>query len=266
MFARWHQAQLLCLIGIAIWLSACSTGGEYGQRPSKDQNAAQQAPISETVFLCEAKGSGGTEAIDNFFPWPPPRGSDEQEITESVLRTIRRTQRTPVRLGDVDRFVRNRLASVGLKPSAYFSTPGHDGYATVARLEQIDEDGRRLEGRPGFSKDPDESGNFLLRFLKGLISLPEGRFRLLMFFVTPDRIDRSHSTQEVTLKDADRWVNGCNGLPPELAALILTPRHKVFLRVYEFVSKGIASRLVTSADGALPLAQHLAALKLNLDN
>jgi hypothetical protein len=263
MFAGW-RARVLCLIGIAVSFCACSLGGQYGNGPVNNSQGASNPDT--TLILCQARGSGAAGAINDFFPWPPPKGSDEENITEPVLRAIRRTQRTSLRLGDVDRFVRERLAAVGLKPTAYFSTPSRDGYATVARLEQIDENGRRLEGPAGFSKDPDASGNFLLRFLNGLVNLPEGRFRLLMFFVTTDEIDTRYTQKEVTLKDADRWVDGCTGLPPELAALSLSRRHKVFLRVYEFASKGSTSHLLTTADGALQLSQHLAALKLNLDN
>ncbi len=66
--------------------------------------------------------------------------------------------------------------------------------------------------------------------------------------------------------DADRWVSdGCNSLPPQLATLGLTEKYKVSLRVYEFMSKGGDSHLLSKADG-IPVQQHLSALGLKLDD
>jgi tetratricopeptide (TPR) repeat protein len=228
-------------------------------------SAKADQSYSQRQLSCEASDAGPPQAIENFLPWPPPKGSDAQDFTNSVLSAIRRSQKSSIQLGDVDKFLSVKLASVGLKPSAYFSTPEHNGYAAVTRLEQIDENGRRLEGSYGFSKELPESGNFLWRFFSGLVNLPEGRFRLLVVFVTPDSIDTWYSPEPVTLKTADRWVSrGCDDLPSELARLNMTNNYKVFVRVYQIASKGGDSHLVSKGE-AIPLSEDLVALGLRLD-
>jgi Tfp pilus assembly protein PilF len=229
-------------------------------------SAKADQSYSKRQLSCEASDAGPPQAIENFLPWPPPKGSDAQDFTDSVLSAIRRSQKTNIQLGDVDKFLSVKLASVGLKPSAYFSTPEHNGYAAVTRLEQIDENGRRLEGSYGFSKELPESGNFLWRFFSGLVNLPEGRFRLLVVFVTPDSIDTWYSSEPVTLKTADRWVSrGCDDLPSELARLNMANNYKVFVRVYQIASKGGDSYLVSKGE-AIPLSEDLVALGLSLDD
>jgi hypothetical protein len=157
------------------------------------------------------------------------------------------------------------LTLVKLPPSAYFSTPDHKGYAAVTRLEQIDDNGVRLPGNAGFSKEP-ESGNFLWRFFSGLVTLPEGKFRLLVAFVTTDSIDTRYSTEPVTLEVTDRWISrGCEALPKELGGLSFTDKYKVFLRVYQIVSKGTDSHLVAKGEAFL-LSDELLAMGLHWDD
>ena len=228
--------------------------------------SAKTGEASEQPLSCEASVAGPPQAVENFLPWPPPKGSDAQDLTNSVLSAIRRSQKTNVLLADVDKYISARLTPVGLKPSAYFSTPDHHGYAAVTRLEQIDESGRRLEGNSGFSKELPESGNFLWRFFRGLVSLPEGHFRLLVAFVTTDPIDTWYSSDPVTLHVADRWVSrGCDDLPVELGRLPFTDKYKIFLRVYQIASKGGDSHLVAKGD-AIPISEDLVALGLRLDD
>ena len=158
------------------------------------------------------------------------------------------------------------MRRVGHSSFTYFSTPRREGYAAITRLEQIDKAGHHLKGSARFTKDAPESANLIYLFVNELVSLPEGRFRLLVFFVSADPVATQYSTEKVTLKDADRWVGqGCASLPPQLAVLRLTDRHKVLLRIYEFVTKGSGSQLVSRAE-AIPLAQHLSDLDLKLDD
>jgi tetratricopeptide (TPR) repeat protein len=243
-----------------------TTAASSGIVLASAKTSAKAGQSSEEPLSCEASVAGPPQAVENFLPWPPPKGSDAQDLTNSVLSAVRRSQKTDVLLGDVDKFITERLTSVGLKPSAYFSTPDHHGYAAVTRLEQIDENGRRLEGRSGFSKELPESGNFLWRFFSGLVSLPEGHFRLLVAFVTTDPIDTWYSSEPVTLQVADRWVSrGCDDLPVELGRLTFTDKYKIFLRVYQIASKGGNSHLVAKGD-AIPISEDLVALGLRLDD
>jgi tetratricopeptide (TPR) repeat protein len=222
------------------------------------------APSSEQPLSCEATGAEASRGIEDFLPWPPPKGSDGEDVTARVLNAIGPKQ--DILLGDINDFLSRKFSSVKLPPSAYFSTPDHKGYAAVTRLEQIDDDGRRLEGNAGFSKELSGSGNFLWRFFSGLVTLPEGHFRLLVAFVTPDSIDTRYSSDPVTLEVTDRWISkGCDDLPTELAKLSFTSNYKVFLRVYQIASRGADSHLVSKAE-AIPLAKDLLVLGINLDD
>jgi hypothetical protein len=229
-------------------------------QPSPPQK--EKLASSESFISCQA---GGTTA-PSFFPWPPLQGSGEQDFTEPVVSAIRHTVRGPIRLKSVDLFLRDRLRRVGHSSFTYFGTPQRDGYVAVTRLEQIDETGYPLKGSARFSKDAVESGSFIYNFVKELVSLPEGRFRLLVFFVSSDPVATEHTAGEVTLKLADRWVGeGCGSLPLQLAELRLTDSHRILLRVYEFFGKGSDLHLTSKAN-AIPLAQHLSALGLKLDD
>jgi tetratricopeptide (TPR) repeat protein len=254
-----HPRRAVAHVAPAARIGAPATGAIVLARATAG-SASSRPPLS-----CEASTAGPPQTIENFLPWPPPKGSDGQDFTVTVLNALRRSQKTNIMLGDVDTFLSERLSSVELKPTAYFSTPEHDGYAVVTRLEQTDEDGRRLPGSLGFSKELPESGNFLWRFFSGLVSLPEGHFRLLVAFVTTDPIDTWYSPGPVTLQVADRWVSrGCDGLPQELADRPFTSKHKIFLRVYQIASKGGDSHLVTKGD-AFPISADLVSMGLRLD-
>jgi hypothetical protein len=200
------------------------------------------------------------------FPGRPPQGSDEQDFTVAVVSAIHQTAKEPLLLKHVDGFLKDRLRRVGHSSLWYFSTPEREGYAAITRLEQIDKTGHHLEGSARFTKDAPESANLIYDFVKQLVSLPKGRFRLLVFFVSSDPRATQNFTKPATLQDVDRWVGeGCSSLPPQLAELRLTDSHKVLLRVYEFVSKGSGSQLVKRTE-AIPLPQHLSDLDLKLDN
>jgi hypothetical protein len=238
---------------VAVALCACSIGGQYGQRVCTEANTEQ----SNEQIACEIKGPGSPQSIGDFLPWPPPKGSDEQDFTDQILSAIRTTNKSQLRLGDVDEFLRDRIAPAeGRTALTYFVTPDHTGYAAVTRVEAIDERGRRLEGPSGVAND-----SFLWRFFKRMVTLPEGRFRVLVFFVTNAPITERFSSDPVTRQLANTWVSkGCFGLPREVASLPVTDQ-KVILRVYEIASKGSDSHLMSKAE-ATPLPQHMAALGL----
>lgn len=98
------------------------------------------------------------------------------------------------------------------------------------------------------------------------MSLPEGRFRLLVFFVTGDPVVTQYSMRDATINDAERWVGqGCRSLPPQLAEIVFSDKHQVILRVYEFASKGATSHLLIDSN-ALSADKHLSGLGFDLGN
>jgi len=130
--------------------------------PPPIEYRSQPVESAEATITCEAGGGASPHSVQSFFPWPPPRGSDEQDFTKLVMTAVRKGAKGPVRLGNVDLFLRNRLQRVGLTSFTYFSTPHRDGYAAITRLEQIDETGTPLKGSARFTKDAAESANLLI--------------------------------------------------------------------------------------------------------
>jgi tetratricopeptide (TPR) repeat protein len=235
-----------------------------GAPPPASANANAAPPSAERPLSCEASGAEPSRAVENFLPWPPPKGSDQKDVTAAVLSAIHRPLKDLL-LGDIDKYLTDTLTPAKLQPLAYFSTPDRNGYAAVTHLEQIDDNGHRLDGPYGFSTDVPESGNILWRFFHDLVTLPEGKFRLLVAFVTPQPIDSWYSPDPVTVQIAKTWVSkGCDDLPRELAKLHMTEDYKIFLRVYQIASKGRDSHLVSKAE-AIPISDDLLAWGIHLD-
>jgi hypothetical protein len=229
-----------------------------GAQSPAPANTRVLAPSSGQPLSCEAGGAGSSRAIEDFLPWPPPKGSDAEDITTVVRNAI--GKKKDVRLRDVNALLSQRLSSVNLPPLAFFSTPERNGYAAVTRAEPIDVNGREIDG------DASQSGNLLWRFFNGLVTLPEGHYRLLAVFVTPEPLDTEYSPEPVTIEVTKRWISkGCDGLPTELAELSFTGNYRVFLRVYQIDSRGADSHLVGKAD-AIPLSKELFALGLQPDD
>jgi tetratricopeptide (TPR) repeat protein len=232
--------------------------------PAVSANANVAPPSAEPPLSCEATSAEPSRAIENFLPWPPPKGSDEEDVTAAVISALHRPQKDLL-LGNIDKYLRDTLTPAKLEPLTYFSTPDHKGFAAVARLEQIDDNGHRLDGPDGFSTDAHESGSILWRFFHDLVTLPEGKFRLLVAFVTPQSIDAWYSPAPVTVQIANTWVSkGCDALPIELANLHMTGDYKIFLRVYQIASKGQDSHLVSKGE-AIPISDDLLAWGIHLD-
>jgi hypothetical protein len=143
-------------------------------------------PRSRSFTPCQAENAAEPHKVEGFLPWPPPRGSDEGDFTDFVRGRLHDTTKGAISLEDVDRFLREELQRVGRSTFAYFSNPPRNGYAVVVRMERIDNTGHLVT----ISKDAAESANFIYHsvyeFFKKLVTLPEGRFRLLVFFVSND--------------------------------------------------------------------------------
>jgi hypothetical protein len=74
------------------------------------------------------------------FPWPPPKASAMVVIPGDFLR---KTPGKVCYLGDVERKIHAALESSGCFEKSYYGVP--DGFAMVARLEQINRDGTPKE-------------------------------------------------------------------------------------------------------------------------
>lgn len=271
---------MVCLI-VALGLSGCSIGGEYGRAgPGTPQAipsevAAAASPFDDNLEIsCQVKSaSGGRQTIQDFFPWRPPRGSGEENFTASIKEKLKIAKgERKILLGDVNEFIREQLMLAGQRDLVsslhYFVPPSpyRNGFVAVTALEQIDAHGQRLKGLQAYSNRPEEdpSPNFFARYFTKP-ALPKGRWRDMVFIVTDDeKIDTNYSEVQVTPDLAGKWAEGCGALPPQITKLELTPRHQIILRVYEIYGTGTDATIVRV--GAIPVSQHLATLSLDLGN
>lgn len=165
-----------------------------------------------------------------FFPWPPPRASTRMTLPESAFdRTAMRT------LKQAAETIETALRGAGFGDWGYFSLPEEeDGFGLVTRIEQINDGGKPLEGAARWLMRPYAAAT--MTPLQSLTSIrrPTGRYRVFMFVLSAkDTVD--NPTAQATMPLAQEWNRlGQPRLGQKIAALPMTDRHAMTVRVYEF--------------------------------
>jgi len=162
------------------------------------------------------------------FPWPPPQPTSKAPIDRALL------VRDGDTLGDAANRLTAALARAGYDAGnrSFYSVPG--GFALATRMEQIEEDGTprpvpqrwstALPPRPLFS---------LGDFIRALFTAAEGRYRVIVFVITPQAV--STSTTVATEAEVLDWLTGgLAQLPPAIARLQFTDDYQCTALVYEF--------------------------------
>lgn len=170
-----------------------------------------------------------TEVPDNmpWFPWPPPKASAFQRISNSLL--VR--QDTISTFGDIATRIETALAGAGYTQISYYRVPG--GFAMVTQLEQIDEDGTPKEpGRWSVKYQPTSKFS-LSHIIKSLLTARKGLWRVIVFVVT------SHGfTQKdvgISKDEAEEWLGrGMIWLPPNIEIITYSDFHYCTALIYEF--------------------------------
>jgi len=160
------------------------------------------------------------------FPWPPPQWTS---------RTLVPNQLTTVSAGEPLGTVFDRLVSAlkrgGIDAWSVFAV-GTDGIAIVARLENIDDNGRPTATR---WQGPDvRSPVFSLGgYLKALFSAQPGRYRVIAFVVTARAVTSSGTA--ATRETMDTLLSsGAMTLPESLRNTLLPAGGHCEALVYEF--------------------------------
>lgn len=161
-------------------------------------------------------------------PWPPPPASSDIEL-DKVLHNWRQRFK---KLGDVDRLISEAAWATGYHGLRYFRVPG--GFASIAQLEQTDNNGVSLDGKARWSIEPIEMKRFSIsEYIKALLTAPEGYYRVIAFIVSSDPF--SYSDKEARFADIRHWgSSGFNTLPEEVKSLPYSQHHKTTVLVYEF--------------------------------
>ena len=185
------------------------------------------------------------------FPWPPPEPS---AIALLTLGSLGRT--TGVTFHEVDARISQSLISAGYDERSYYGVP--NGFAIVTRLEQTTVDGYpESSDRWVSSLTPISLTEFSLdEYLEALFSVPQGRYRVLVFIVTSDLVFSSGTP--VTQGDAETWaVNGANKLPAFMEPMPYTDQHTCTVYIYEFIQTGIGEDANQSIPSSITGRQHL---------
>jgi hypothetical protein len=183
------------------------------------------------------------------FPMPPP---------EWTLRTVLPAGLVIARQGEPlgDIFDRLRLA-LGRAQIQDYTVYGieNDGFAVVARMESIGDDGRPaaerwVQGvvRPAMFSIGD--------YLKALFTARPGRYRVIAFLVTARTVTPGAPADKDTLNRL--WRGGAGDLPEDVRGIALPPSGRCEALVYEFFRATDDDPPVYVADSRLTGPQHLA--------
>jgi hypothetical protein len=183
------------------------------------------------------------------FPMPPP---------EWTLRTVLPGGLVVARdgepLGDIFDRLRQALGRAQIQDYTVYGIE-NDGFAVVARMESIGDDGRPaaerwVQGvvRPSVFSVGD--------YLKALFTARPGRYRVIAFLVTPRTVTPGEPADKDTLNRL--WRGGAGDLPDDVRKINLPPSGRCEALVYEFFRATDDDPPVRVADSRLTGPQHLA--------
>lgn len=160
------------------------------------------------------------------FPWPPP------PATRLVLPRAAIVERQGVASqADVADVLVEALEQRGYLERGFFRVPG--GFALATKLERIGDKGEPAPEESRWAQGNVPAEFSLSAILKRLAGVPPGRFRVLVFIVTPEPF--GSSGQPVPGSVAEGWVTeGFNQLPREFRQVPVDADTACTLLVFEF--------------------------------
>ena len=191
---------------------------------------------------------GGSTVLPEF--WPPPTPSEMMDLPRE--RIIEGPDRQPS-LIEIGTRLAKALDSAGYSEFSFYRAP--DGFAVVARMEQIEPDGTPSSSGVRFLP-PDAAEPFSLSgYIQQLFVAPEGFYRVIAFVVTDVPIVvRGPAPQATT---AEAWAQkGADKLPQSYAMLNYSENYQVSILIYEFRKLG-KSTVSTLVPGRLDVPTHL---------
>lgn len=185
------------------------------------------------------------------FPWPPPEPSTRAALPRTLLGLGER----PL-LGDVWETLHGALAEAGYLEQSVYRVPG--GFAVATRAERTLENGvPDPENRWSLDRFP--PGHWSLKqYLRALLTVDPGRFRVFVFAVTTDR--SREVAEAVSSEVALEWVrSGALEPPPRLQAEPLGDYHVIHVLIYEFARPNREADVEQLQPGENPAEVHLRA-------
>lgn len=211
--------------------------GEGAGTTSYANQASNASPGSTTG------GSTPTQALEPFFPWPPPQPFEYEVFTN---RDFPEAQT----LDAVANQLEGALRRAGYSGFRFFGV-GNNGFALVTKLERINRDGHPFDGPARWQSISTAAfglESFSLReYLLALFTPRVGRFRVFAVIVTPQDLVLA-TDKELDVASVEQWQrHGSAALPDMIGQQPFSERHRVFVLVYEFSKEeGEAPQVVDS--------------------
>jgi hypothetical protein len=213
------------------------------------------APAIQTIVFARPTASakpppktGPPDALPQF-PMPPP-----QWTLRTVLPTGVAITREGEPLGEIFDRLRQSLGRAQIHDFTVYGIE-NDGFALVARMEAIRDDGKPAEERwtQGVVRSPVFS---VTDYLKALFSARPGRYRVIAFLVTARTVTPGAPADRDTLNQL--WRGGAGDLPRNVREIPLPPSGRCEALVYEFFRPTEDDPPVQVAASRLTGPQHLA--------
>jgi hypothetical protein len=224
---------------------------EQARRAIEAWNDGTEAPARSTTRGPEEVAPPANSAVAfPQFPWPPPRPSEQTSLPRTRLLAAMRPQPS---LYDVGEHLAGGLDRAGYSERSFYGVP--NGFALVARLERILENGRPAPG--GFRYIPPGHEPFsLTAYLSGLFVAPVGYYRQIVFVVTDAPFVATG--EELTQRQASELLReGANRLPSYFRNMPFGPDYEVSALIYEFEKTGTTGQMRLLPNGRLGARTHL---------
>jgi hypothetical protein len=244
-------------------------------------NASGLGSSAPSVARSLPRLSSGPSGLPTF-PWPPPAPSASIVIPRSVVlrpwqdatlaRELSEALYVPaelvlttmasgdVRLAHVDAVLRLSLSYGGYRQASYYAVPS--GFALVARLERINEDGSSYPDAQRWDTAFEPMNEFsLASYLRALFLAPPGYFRVIAFIVSSQPF--TVSSTSISADEANAWLElGANALPIDLANQPFGSQSVCTALIYEFEKRDAGSNPLDRRPGRLAADIHIAKSKI----
>lgn len=182
------------------------------------------------------------------FPWPPP-----QWTLRTVLPEGLGVAREGEALGLIFDRLRTALRRAQISEWTVYGIDT-DGFALVARLEHIDENG--LPAADRWSGDARPRSFSIADYVKALFTAKPGRYRVIAFVVTAKTVVAGPAADRQTIEEL--WQSGASELPVRVRGTVLPQSGRAEALVYEFFRPSQDDPPVQVSASRLTVPLHLA--------
>ncbi len=192
------------------------------------------------------------------FPWPP-RASAFTKIPPKYLPA---TEERP-QLKDVANRLEAAFNKAGYGQVGYYSVPS--GFALVSRLEQYKANGLPVEESYRWLDEVEPPKFFSLDYWITLIGGKTGRYRVVVFAVSPEMFVQSEGKRVDSSQARNLAIEGANELPKEVGDLPYTDEYICMALIYEF-EKPVPDKPAEFKENGVMLAEgHLRKILAHLE-